>query len=212
MQGDSLSRQEAQVRIVPLGYNGTADSDLYVARAQAWGDLTSLISLYRTSTPAPISVAGASAGVQKQNPVRIPEPYSGELTQLYLSFRLRLGIDEPSDRTMWVGFSNPAAGDPSYPIEMDEDTIKRAHASIFGSDAGITAEPGGYIQFTRVNILPMLKRAEQGIGGWRALVFLFDQKPQREYDTDLGFGSSAILNGYELQVFKLEGVIRFKGV
>lgn len=202
MQGDTLSRKDTQVKIVPLGYNSTASSDLMITSGSQFGDLADLIAF------GGLAIAGNTGKVQKQNLVRLPKPYSGDINQLYLTFRLRLGDDEPSTRTMWVGFANADKGDPTSLINMSEDAIKRAHAAIFGDDTGIQAGAGQYIQFNRVNIAPLLKRQQSGRGIY-GLVFLFDQKPKRDYDS--GNFDAAIDNGYHMQVFRLEGVIRFKG-
>jgi hypothetical protein len=202
MQGDAQSRKEGQIRLVPLGYNSSTTSDQNIRTGTAYGELYNLMSYIKSDV---------YTGVIKQNHVRIPTPYSGEITQLYLTFRLRMGNDEPSTRTMWLGYSNPSKINTNKPIVMTEQTIKDTHREIFGDDTGLQAGAEEYIQFHRVNIMPIIRKAQKGQGGWICLAFLFDQKPKRDYDADLGFGASAIDNGYQLDLFNLEGVVRFKG-
>ena len=106
---------------------------------------------------------------------------------------------------MWIGYADADTHGIS-PLNMSEDTIKRAHESVTGDTVGYQAAANGYIQFNRLNITRLLKDRAEG-KGWHGLVFLFDQKPVRTYDSN-GF---AIANGYALEVFKLEAAARFKG-
>lgn len=191
---DTQSRKETPLRIVPLGYNSVASSDLNIKLGVPSGDLTALISMY-----------SAYANVAKQNAVRIPQPRSGEITELYLSFRLRIGTNESGTRKLWIGYADANPSDPTAVLSMSETSIKQAHASIFGSDAGIQATAGNYMQFNRVNVGPLIRRGVPGLG-WHGLVFLFDQDPVTTYD-----GNGNISNGFGLEIFRLDGVARFKG-
>lgn len=200
MLGDTQSRKETPVKLVALGYNSTASSDLLITSGSRMGDLAGLVSAGTFST-----ISQTTGTVQKQNAVRIPKPYSGDLTEIYLTFRLRLGDDETGTRSMWIGYANADSQGVS-PIEMNEAVIKKAHEGITGNTIGFQAGAGGYIQFNRLNITRLLKDSAEG-KGWHGLVFLFDQKPVRTYDGS-GF---AIANGYALEVFKLDAAARFKG-
>lgn len=191
---DTRTRKETPVRIVPLGYNGNAGSDLNIKLGQPLGDLTALVS-----------ANGFQANVGIQNAVRIPKPRSGEITELYLTFRLRIGTNESGTRKLWIGYADADPADPMAVKVMDTAVIKAAHATIFGSAAGLQATAGNYMQFNRLNIGPLIKRGVPG-KGWHGLVFLFDQDPVTTYD-----GNNQISNGYGLEVFRLDGAVRFKG-
>lgn len=200
MLGDTQSRKEPPIKLVPLGYNSTSSSDLLITSGSRMGDLAGLVSAGNFGT----TLTNAST-VQKQNAVRIPKPYSGEITELYLTFRLRLGEDEIGIRSMWIGYAN-ADDNGLNTISMSEDAIKGAHLAVTGQSEGFQAGSNNYIQFNRLNITKLLRESATG-RGWHGLVFLFDQAPQRTYDSN-GF---AIANGYALEVFRLEAAARFRG-
>lgn len=184
-----------------LGYNSTAASDLIITSGSRMGDLAGLVSAGTYST-----ISQTTGAVQKQNPVRIPKPYSGDLTEIYLTFRLRLGTNETGTRSMWIGFADADPDGVTANAFMEEDIIKEAHESVTGNSEGYQAGPGEYIQFNRLNITRLLQERAHG-RGWHGLTFLFDQKPVRTYDIN-GF---AIANGYALEVFRIEAAARFKG-
>lgn len=215
MIGDTQSRQETPCRIMPLGFNGTAASDQSLvlggaAQSVNVGDLKQLVSFGGAHLDDSFNAVALdeSFAVQKQNPVRMPVLHSGEITQIYLTFRLRLGNAEPSTRTMWVGYADASTVNPHLPNHMDEQAIKDAHRMIAGDDTGFQAGANEYIQFSRLNITPLFRKARKGRGWW-GLVFLFDQQPARTYDSALAYSST--LDGYELQVFTVEAMARFKG-
>lgn len=217
MIGDTQSRQETPCRIMPLGFNGTAGSDQNLlfgstfGQSVNYGDLKQLVSFGGAHFDGSFNAVGLNeqGAVQKQNLVRMPTLHSGEITQIYLTFRLRLGNDEPSTRSMWVGFADVSQlGGKNNLLHMDEQKIKDAHRMIVGDATGFQAGAGGYIQFNRLNITELFKRSRKGNGIW-GLTFLFDQKPARSYDA--GNFYNAIETGYQMQVFRVEAMARFKG-